>query len=516
MRPTWRVSCVLATLALVGCASSAPRNQGVDVPPTQPTDGEATAVPAARPNVHLTIDPTSSEALRPRVEKLLSTSGLDAALLLDGDPEVPADYTIKLKFGYREVPLRDLENIWTATDAMLLTLYPATCNRYLYSLSATVEDGAGHPVKAYSLQETDTAWVWLLVGPKCSSPEGLGGDGLGNAAEQLLKELYRRMARDHVLEPERMAAAGVVQGPLIYVTGDRALDLIKEGFLQEDAPLRLTFDPAESSVADYRLHLDLSFSGRQYSAGRAFFALMTAGLSGMCPTQTATLEGSVSDRDGEHFGHYRSDVSWHATMSTNCALEDERDKPELVLRLARELKAELAANPPPAGATSSTSAVVPLVAVQTNAARTVVERVALARRPFQRVAFAETTPGTSDYLLDLQFTASGGGPRAGPKDSIGKQMAVGAMFGLTLGNMAFLCQAVSYGLAATLQDATGTVVAHYELSRSETNQQLGCGAPGEPPAKVAEALLEQLCREMSHDPRLPAAVRGTDTARRAP
>ena len=507
MRSKRQVSCMLVTLVLAGCASGPSPVASFDLPTATPAAGKTAALAAPLPDVRLIIDATSNEALRPRVEKLLSGSGLEATLLLDDDAARSVDFTVRLDFDYREVPLKDVENIWAVTDALLLTLYPATCNRYHFSLNATVEDAAGLPFRTYSLQDLDTAWVWLLVGPKCGSAEGISGTGVGDAAEQLLKELYRRMAQDRVFEPGQAAAFRARQGPLVYVAADRADDLIKDGFLLDDAPLRFTFDPAEAATADYQLRLNLSFSGRDYSAGRAWLAMMTVGLSGVCPTHTATLEGSIFDREGQLRGHYRTDAHWQPTMASDCALEGEGADPDRVRRLARELKAQVATNPPAARPPSLTHADAPLVWIRTNAAVPIVERVASERRPFQRVTLAESAQGVADYLLDLQFTSSGEGSRIDPAEPVAKQVAYGFMFGLTLGNMAFLCHPISYELAATLQDAAGTTIARYEVSRSETPKEPGCGAPGEPPTKVAETLMEQLYAQMTRDPRLPAALR---------
>jgi hypothetical protein len=180
MRSKRQGSFVLVTLVLAGCASGPSPVASVD-PPTASQVGEPTAAPAAPlPNVRLVIDATSNEALRPRVERLLSGSGLEATLLLDEDVGRPVDYTVRLAFDYREVPLKDVENIWAATDALLLTLYPATCNRYRFSLNAAVEDAAGLPFRTYSLQDVDTAWVWRRRGTTSQgtlSPHG-GGPGL--------------------------------------------------------------------------------------------------------------------------------------------------------------------------------------------------------------------------------------------------------------------------------------------------------------------------------------------------
>ena len=214
MRPILQFRAALLALALAGCASTGPPAVSRGTAAPDAVESSAASATALRPLVHVVVDPASNESFRPRVEKLLAVSGLGVDPVLDGEPPRPVDFTLHLRFDFREVPLTDIEGIWAVTDMLLLTMYPATCNRYRFSLDARVEDAAGREFKTYSLQDVDTAWVWLLVGPKCSSPEGLGGEGVGDAAEQLLKGLFGRMARDGALDPARAAAIAASRGPL--------------------------------------------------------------------------------------------------------------------------------------------------------------------------------------------------------------------------------------------------------------------------------------------------------------
>jgi len=497
MRPILQSCCLprAVALALAGCASTSPQSTVTD-PATPP-----------RPLVQLVIDPASHQSFRPRVEKLLPGSVLDANLVLEGEPPRPADYTVRMKFEFRELPLTDIEGIWATTDMLLLTLYPATCNRYRFALDATVEDAAGRELRSYSQQDLDTAWVWLLMGPKCSSPEGLGDDGVGDAAEQLLEGLYGRMARDGVLDPSRLAELSAARGPLVYVTTNRAEELIREGFRLEESPLRFSFDPADAAAADYTLRLDLAFSGREYSAGRTYLALLTAGISGVCPTHTATLAGSAFDREGQLLAHYHVDDHWQPSMATNCALQGEADRPEVVRKLARDLQQQVTIASLSA-ASSSMLAGVPLVRITTNAARPTVERVTSERRPFARVTLDESLPAAPDYRLDLVFGSSGGGSRLDPGASTGKQIAFGAMVGLTLGSSTFLCRRTTYVLTAALVDATGAQIADYEVSRLARPPGPGCFADSEPAPEVAARLVEAVYEQMARDVRVPAELRG--------
>lgn len=481
-------------LALAGCAST-PSSAIVPDQATPP-----------RPLVQLVVDPASNESFRPRVEKRLASSGLDADLVLGGEPPRPADFTVRMKFDFRELPLRDIEGIWAMTDMLLLTLYPATCNRYRFSLDATIEDAAGREIRSYSQQDVDTAWIWLLMGPKCSSPEGIGDDGVGDAAEQLLDGLYRRMAQDGVLDPLRTAEFAAARGPLVYVTTNRAEELIREGFMLEESPLRFSFDPADAAAAEYTLRLELAFSGREYSAGRAYLALLTAGISGVCPTHAATLSGSAYDPQGQLVGHYFVDDHWRPTMATNCRLEGEGDRPEVVRELARDLRRKVTLASLSA-ADASRQAGVPLVRITTNAARPAVERVTSERRPFARVTFDASPPAAPDYQLDLEFAATGGGSRLDPGASTGKQIAFGAMVGLTLGSSTFLCRRTTYTLTARLVDATGTAIASYEGSRLARSSESGCFAAEEPAPEVASHLVEAVYEQVAKDSSLPVVLR---------
>lgn len=495
----WSPSLALA-LALAGCASTGPPAAAPD------------QAPPPRPLVQLVVDPASNESFRPRVEKLLESSGLDADLVLEGEPPRPADFTVRMKFDFRELPLRDIEGIWAMTDMLLLTLYPATCNRYRFSLDATIEDAAGRELRSYSQQDVDTAWIWLLMGPKCSSPEGIGDDGVGDAAEQLLEGLYRRMAKDGVLDPLRTAEFAASRGPLVYVTTNRGEELIREGFRLEESPLRFSFDPADGAAAEYTLRLDLAFSGREYSAGRAYLALLTAGISGVCPTHTATLAGSAYDRQGQLVGHYLADDHWRATMATNCRLEGESDRPEVVRELARDLQRQVTVASLSAPE-ASRHAGVPLVRITTNAARPAVERVTSKRRPFARVTLDESPPVPTDYLLELKFSSTGGGSRLDPGASTGKQIAFGAMVGLTLGSSTLLCRRTTYALVARLADSTGTEVASYEASRLARSPGPGCFAEGEPAPEVAAYLVDAVYEQMAKDSRLPVVLHGREDKR---
>jgi hypothetical protein len=458
--------------------------------------------------VLLVIDGASNPALRPRVEKSLSDSGLRADLVLEETPEHQGDYVVTLKFDFRHIPLVDFENIWQMADLFLLTMYPATCNRYRFTLNARVEDRSKTPIKTYSLQDIDTAWVWLLVGPTCELPENTDDPSVGDKAEHLLKELYRRMARDDVFDPARAAALGAARGPLVYVSANRAQDLIEDGFLLDDSQLRYSFDPADAAAADYTLKLDLSFSGQTFMGGRAYLAIMTAGLVPVCPLHAATLEGSAFDRAGSLLNHYRAVSHWQPAFTTNCVLEDENGRPDMVRQMARELAQDVTPASLIAGARATSWGGAPLVKIVTNADRPVVERVTSERKPFERVTLEDTAAAAPDYFLNLEFTTSGGGSRIGPDASMAKAIAFGFAFGLTL-NSRMLCKPTSYLLVARLTDASGTPIAYYDSLKTAGTTTIGCSVGPEPDPDIAEDLVEQLYAKMAKDASLPPALRAS-------
>jgi hypothetical protein len=153
------------------------------------------------------------------------------------------------------------------------------------------------------------------------------------------------------------------------------------------------------------------------------------------------------------------------------------------------------------------------VRVVTNAARAVVERVASEQTLFAYVTFATAEQVIADYTLDLVFSASGGGSRMDPQESTARQVAAGFMFGLSLGNVAFLCKRTEHLLQAQLKDAAGTLIASGMAVKSATTETMGCGPAQEPSADIAEFLVREALRKLATDPRLPESVRAAHDVR---
>ncbi len=490
MRSASKYLGVLLVLGLLaGCATEGARRTA------------ATPATPSRPTVRLEIDPGSHAAFRPRVEKQLNTNELRASLVLDRVSALPVDYTIRLKFGFREVPLTDAEGIWAMADALLLTLYPASCNRYLFSLDASVADASGDRIRTYSLTDLDTAWVWLLIGPKCESPEGLTGDGVGDAAEQLLIALYRRMARDDILDPTRLSELKQSHGPLVYVTGPMEEDVLQEGFLLDESPVRFTFDGADAAVADYTLQLSLSFSGRDFSMGRAMLAIMTAGVTGVCPTRTATLDGTAVDRHGRQVSHYRSDARWRPSMAENCAAA-RGSGPEMIRKLARAVARQVT---PASLAWGRAVQAGPVVRIVSNAARTAVERTASEQAFFANLTLEPEERVHADYVLDLTFSASGGGSKIGPEASTAQQVAAVTLF--MFGSD--LCKRIEHLLRAEFKDVvTGRVLASRQVSKLASSEDVGCSPSIEPPDRVARSMVSSVFESLARDPAVEACRLG--------
>jgi len=498
------VACVLLAgliSALAGCAGQATRAGG---DPGQPAPPAGDPGLSHRPSVRLRVAPESHPEFQPVAEQVTDASGLFSTRVPATDGESRTDYVVELSYRVVERPLRDAEQIWSMTTMLLLTMYPSTCNRYRFTLTADVLDGAGRPVKSYRLDDTDTAWLWLLMGPKCGSPEGPGGDGVRNVAAGQMRAFYEQASRDGVFDPGRAAALIAGAGPLVLVRASGAEELIRQGLLMDDPATRFTFDAAQADEAEYVLDVDLAFTGGEFSPSRAYLAIMTLGLSGACSMTYATLSASLLDRNGELLQHHALRSMAQATMATDCAPIDQHSRPDMVVGLARRLNAQLrrdGLSARPAGAAGSPESG-PLVKVTTNCLQPVIEAVTADVRPFQRVTFQEAGPTPADYELFLSFATRSANAPMEP-GNLGQGILRGVAFAWDLHRL--VCKPTTVSLQASLKTADGREIAAYRLDKSEQTRDGFCAtdAPELHP-KAVEALTRQAYTRLAADGRLAA------------
>jgi hypothetical protein len=316
------------------------------------------------------------------------------------------------------------------------------------------------------------------------------------------------MAEDHVLDRAIPVSGEAAPVPLVFVTANRAEDVFREEFPPEESSLRFTFDASRSGEAEYTLRLVLSHTGATYSSGRAALALLTAGVVGFCPTQAETLDGSIADRTGQLLVHYQVERSWRPPASTSCLMESEARRPEAVRGLARDMHSKVSGSWQARMASSSLPGA-PLVMITTNTSRHVVENLTDKHRLFKRASFEESPNASPDYTLELHFMESGGGGRTGPEDSMARQLAIGFLFGLSLGNEAFLCKPTRHVLEAKLSGADGKLLADYEVVKTTATKGAGCSISADPGDIVVSALVDSLFSRISADSRLPADLRSS-------
>ena len=497
-------------LAIAGCASTG-ETRSV---PVAASANDATAA-AVQPTVRLIVDPASPSGFAAKAQASIAASGMVASVVTDPELSRAVDFEVTASFTVRTQPPSDAELTWVGTDALLLTAYPSPCNRYRYSLNAMVRDASGRAVKAYSVEELETAWVWLFVGPKCNSPQGYSGAALADRIAAMSSTLVGRMQRDRVFDPNRAAALASERRPLVLVVAERASELIQQGLQLEDVPVQLAFQPASAPAPDYTLKVELSFHGGELVPGRALMTIWTLGLAGICSYRTAMLDSSVMDRDGQLIAHFQERDQWQPSMATGCALDDEKQRPEIVRALARRLSARLSTDGLAAAVAAQKAAPgAPGVRVVSNAMRPVVESITAARRPFARVSLDDAPHGSDDFVLDVSFRSGGGGSNSDPADGLGKSVAKAFVAGLTLGSVVPLCRPTTYTLVTQLVDRDGNAVWSDERSQTARTKSPRCLDSIDDRPEIAAALVDDMFKALVGDPRIPAGLtRAPDEAR---
>lgn len=473
----------LLLVGLIGCAA-VPDRPGVGGGSIEGQD--APSVPPSRPMVQLNVAPGSHPVFRSVAEETTDASGLFSSRIAATAVEPRADYSLDLSFQVVERPLRDAEQIWSATTMLLLTMYPSTCNRYRFTLKADVRDNQGNLIKSYWLDETDTAWLWLFMGPKCGSPEGMSGEGISNVATSQMKELFARARRDGVFDMERSTAVVAGAGPMVLVRAAHAHEEIERGLQLDEPAVRFNFDESRASEADYMLDVDVEFTGGDFSPSRGYLAILTLGLSGVCSLTHATLTASLLDRNSELVGHYSFQDSAQATMAEGCQRIDERSRPDLVVGLARKLNKQLKQDRLSARPATLAGALTPapLVYVSTNCLQPVVEEVTATVAPFKRVTFMESAEAQADYHLVLQFDSNSANAPMDPH-SVSQGLLRGVTYAWDLHRL--VCKSTTVTVDALLQARDGREIAAYRFEKSEQTLDGFCNtdAPETHPKAIA-------------------------------
>ncbi|MGA8051956.1 MAG: hypothetical protein WCA09_17385 [Burkholderiales bacterium] len=330
---TGRRALVLAVALSSGCAS-------VQNEATRNATAEAVAT-GPKPSVQLVLTDDVAAALTDVAEQATRDSGLFGPVSAAPKPALPADLTIKLGLTSQRRAVSDAETVWGMTTAILFTVYPSTCARDEYELVADVSDRSGRRLKSYDLRDTETSWLWLLHGENCGSVPA--AERVKAVANGLLQTLYRDIGEDRLLATANTAPAAADDRPRVYVTANRAGDIVQRVALTSAPYAQFVFDDKEAREADFTLDIDLGFGSSDQTLVRTMAGIMSLALVSPCSATTFSLKAKLSDRSGKQVRSYDLSDSYRSIFdgSRGCRAVDEGSRPEEVAEFVGKLFARM-------------------------------------------------------------------------------------------------------------------------------------------------------------------------------
>jgi hypothetical protein len=302
-----------------------------------------TAIPlaAARPSVQLVLAEDAAAALDDVAEQATRDSGLFSAVSAAPKPATPADLTIKLALKAQRRPVSDAETVWEMTTTVLFTVYPSTCARDEYELTADVYDRSGRRLKSYDLRDSDTSVLWLFHGPNCG--DAPTPDKVRRAAKGLLQTLYRDIDGDRLLALANTGQAARDARPLVYVEANRAADIFERVALTAPPFARFSFDAKDAPRADYRLSIDFKTNSSEQTMVRSFAAMFTLTVVSPCSATEFTLKAKLIDRSGKEIRAYDLSDSFRSQFDggRGCQAVNEVTRPEDAAEFFGELFAKM-------------------------------------------------------------------------------------------------------------------------------------------------------------------------------
>ncbi len=436
------IGCVVLTAACLSCASR-------DTVPASP--------PASQIYVAIDESPDGFRAAALDVSKKRLT-GLDVTF---ERPELIAPaLTLALHLTYRNLTPSEFETIWGMTTFLLATLYPSTCAHRSYTLSADLTDASGNS-RAFEETDTTVAWLWLFNGPRCGETPSKGE--VESMTHRLLDAAYDRMQRHNAFSGASMASDR--QAPLVRVSANRA-GAIAEQVLRVDRPFeRWSMVDEPEAIPDYRVDLFFDVRPGTYSLPKAYFAIMTLGLFGVCTSTSITLIATITGPDVAKTTSYVRSKSVRGHLAANgseCEGQNESSSPELFAALLRQVFEQAVRDKviPAAASGADTNQSAPWVRIVSNAADGIVRRETARSKPLPRYVFG-SAEYPIDYTLQLDFAFSGGGPKSGVAGETALVFSI-----VFLGKAAGACEPTTMALTAALRDKMGTEVARYQITHS--------------------------------------------------
>jgi hypothetical protein len=439
---------------LAACAATYDRGTGN----SQPAPGVFVAID----NSTADFRPTAEAVSRERLKKL----GVSFA----PDEASAAPLKLDLRLEYRNMTDSEFETIWRTTTFLLATLYPSTCRHRSYTLTASLADADGH-TRTYEESDSTVAWMWLFQGPHCGDTPSKSE--MASVTRQLLDAIYDRMIRDKAFAPNSLATAEP-QTPLVHVATNRGQEIVRQ-VLRVDRPFeRWTLTEDSAAAPDYRVDLYFDLKPGGFSVQRAYLAIMTAGLSGMCHSTPITLIATVTSPKATRSMSYTAAESVRGHYKgSDCELQDDTTRPDVFARLTRDVFAKLERDHLIKPGMPSLEHGAPWVLVTSNIAKGIVRAETIRLQPMPRYLFSNAAEYSPSYSLSMKIEFKGGG-RKEPSTAgeIGRGLAI-AWFGRDAG-----CNPGVLVLDSVLQDAANSDVKRYHLSRefkySGHNEKFNC------------------------------------------
>jgi hypothetical protein len=292
-----------------------------------------------RPDVRLVLDDDFSASFEEVAEQSAQASALFGNVVAARQPAPGADMTIELRIKSQRRPLSDTENVWHMTTVLLLTVYPSSCARDEYELVADVTDRAGRRLKSYDLRDSDTSWMWLFHGENCG--DAATPARVKEAVKGLLAKLFQDIEGDRLTTIANTGGEAGNSVPLIYVTADRARDIVQRAALTAPPFARFTFDENQARSADYTLQVQFESGASEQTLSRTIGAIWTIGLFSACSPTVFKLGAKLLDRSGRQVHAYALSDTYRSRFRNGCFAVDESNDPEDVAELVGRLFAEM-------------------------------------------------------------------------------------------------------------------------------------------------------------------------------
>ena len=271
---------LLTLLALWGCTAT----KQADKPPV-----------VLYTQINAAADPVFREA----VEEVRVAGWPPYDTTLDPAAAAKADFRLNLDFQIHDKTLKDAERIWQMTTAMTLTLYPSSCARYEFELTADLYEQSGRRLKSWHMVEQDTAFLWFFQGDECKQQSD---STVRKISKSMLKDLYRRMAED--VHPDAHTADLTNKLPLVHITAINSKTLVQLA-AKTDAPFsNFTFVPPAEEAIDYTLTIGFDSIRHEQSLfsllARGMANVSTLGLVSFCPVDETILSADIQNAEGAH------------------------------------------------------------------------------------------------------------------------------------------------------------------------------------------------------------------------